>query len=212
MSSRPEGVLEEWYAKGRLVGGIGSEPLERMFAHAGNYIDVIRELAGDGELSLLDLGSGVGIPGLLLAVESPSLSITLVDSMSRRTKVALEFVAKLGLTERVEVINGRAEDLLASRAGEFDVVVARCFGPPPLLAELSVGFLRSGGLLIVSEPPNAEGVRGARWPASGLKKLGYGLPMFFDREFHFVALMRQAKIVGEPRAYARMIKNPAWKV
>ena len=94
MASRPEGVLEEWYAKGRLVGGIGSEPLERMFAHAGNYIDVIRELAGDGELSLLDLGSGVGIPGLLLAVESPSLSITLVDSMSRRTKVALEFVAK----------------------------------------------------------------------------------------------------------------------
>ena len=212
MAGLPEGVLEEWYAKGKLVGGIGSDPLERILAHARNYIVVIQELAGDGELSLLDLGSGVGIPGLLLAIESPLLRVTLVDSMNRRSKVAAEFVPRFGLSDRVEVVNGRAEDLLPSHAGAFDVAVARCFGPPPLLAELSVGFLRPGGFLVVSEPPNSEDVRSVRWPATGLRKLGFGKAKFFDRDLHFVALKREAIAIAKPRAYSRMVKSPAWKV
>ncbi|MDA8262872.1 MAG: class I SAM-dependent methyltransferase [Actinomycetota bacterium] len=212
MEGLAQGVLDEWYAKGKLVGGIGSDPLERIVAHARNYRAVIRELAGDGELSLLDLGSGVGIPGLLLALDSPLWRVTLLDSMSRRSKVAEEFVPKLGLGARVEVINGRAEELLPKHAGDFEVVVARCFGPPPLLAELSVGFLRPGGILVVSEPPNSEEVRNARWPIGGLRQLGYGKARFFDGDFHFVGIRREKATPAKIRAYARMIKSPAWKV
>ena len=212
MEGVPAGVLEEWYAQGKLVGGIGSDPLERIVAHAMNYISVIRELAGDGELYLLDLGSGVGIPGLLLALESPLWTVTLVDSMNRRSKVASEFILRLGLAQRVVAVNCRAEELLPAHAEEFDVVVARCFGPPPLLAELSVGFLRPGGILVVSEPPNSPEVRNARWPVGGLKRLGYGSAGFFDQDFHFVGIRREKSVLPKSRAYSRLVKSPAWKV
>lgn len=135
--------------------------------HARAYSALI-----EGPRRVLDLGSGGGVPGLVLAVERPDLQLVLVDAAERRAAFLDRAVHELGVGERVTVQRGRAEELArrTDLRGSVEVVVARSFGPPAVTAECAIGFL--GGVddrLLVSEPP--EG--GAdRWPSGPLEELG----------------------------------------
>jgi 16S rRNA (guanine527-N7)-methyltransferase len=119
----------------------------------------------------VDLGSGGGIPGLVLALAASTSTWVLLDASERRTSFLERAVTDLGLTGRVEVCRQRAE--VAGRdpalRGQADVVVARSFGAPAVTAECAAPLLRVGGALIVAEPP---GGNAARWPASDLAMLG----------------------------------------
>ena len=121
----------------------------------------------------LDLGSGAGVPGLVLALQWPSSSWVLLDGSEKRTALLSEAVAHLGVVDRVSVVRGRAEDIGRNPRyrGQFDLVTARSFGPPAATAECGAPFLRLGGALIVSEPPDDT----ARWPAEGVAELGLSL-------------------------------------
>lgn len=119
----------------------------------------------------VDLGSGAGLPGLVLALALPSWRWVLVDAMERRTDPLRDAVGELGLDDRVEVWTGRAEEF-ARRSrwrGAADLVTARGFGPPAVTAECAAPLLGPGGALLVSEPPESDG---GRWPADGLAQLG----------------------------------------
>lgn len=123
---------------------------------------------------VLDLGSGGGLPGLVLATYRPELELTLLEARQRACRFLREALAALELTP-VTVVEARAED--AARRPHlresFDAVVARSFGPPAVTAECAVGFVRTGGRLVVSEPPGDEERDAAeRWPQSGLEELG----------------------------------------
>lgn len=154
-----------------LIGGVLAEQIR----HAERFGTVLEGLQASGSLptpaSGLDLGAGGGLPGLVLARRSASISWVLLDSMRRRTAVLEDHVARLGLGGQVRVVCERAE--AAGRAqvwrGKFDVVVARSFGPAAATAECAAPLLREGGYLAVSEPPESDG---ARWPADGLAPLG----------------------------------------
>lgn len=119
----------------------------------------------------IDLGSGAGIPGLALAGVWPDSRWTLLDAASRRVALMEETVAELGWGDRVTVLHGRAEEWARNPAhrSQYDLVTSRSFGPPATTAECGVGFLRPGGVLAVTEPPNSDG---SRWPAEGLARLG----------------------------------------
>lgn len=120
---------------------------------------------------LLDLGSGGGLPGLVIASRWPVASLVLLDSQRRRTDFLEKAVDQLGLGRQVAVICERAE--LAGREpslrGCFDAVVARSFGPPGVTAECGSPFLQVEGHLVVSEPPVERFVR---WPVAELANLG----------------------------------------
>lgn len=118
----------------------------------------------------LDLGSGAGVPGLVLAVEWPDSTWVLLDAGERRTTVLQQAVIDLGVGSRVTVICGRAEGLGHDPAhrGTYDLVTSRSFGPPAVTAECGAPFLRVGGVLAVTEPPDEQ----PRWPAEGLAELG----------------------------------------
>jgi 16S rRNA (guanine527-N7)-methyltransferase len=129
------------------------------------------ELAlGGPPASFLDLGSGGGVPGLVLACRWPG-QVTLLDANKRRTSFLAEGVSDLGLADRVRIVWGRAEDAGrdASLRAAFDLVVARSFGPPGVTAECAAPLLRPEGVLIVSEPPDPAP---ERWPVPGLTELG----------------------------------------
>jgi len=135
--------------------------------------------AGAGRV--LDLGSGGGVPGLVLADAQPTLRLVLLDSAVRRCRFLRQVAAELNLVDRVEVVEARAEIAARDPAwrGSVDVVVARSFGAPAVTAECAVGFLRLGGCLVVSEPPGpgvspATSAAPGRWPAAGLAELGLG--------------------------------------
>jgi len=129
---------------------------------------------------VVDLGSGGGIPGLVLAAEwagggVDGVALALVDANQRRVAFLRRAVRMLGFGN-VQVVHQRGEELgrdLAWR-GRVGLVVARSFGPPAVLAECAAPLLRVGGHLLVSEPPDSsqEDPAAARWPEAGLRQLG----------------------------------------
>ena len=146
--SRLAPVLDE----ARAAGLLGPEPVERHVRHG-------RVLAGRVEppTAFLDLGSGAGVPGLVLALAWPDARGTLLDSSERRTAFCGRAIDRLGLTGRVRVVRARAEEAGRDPAlrEQFDLVTARSFARPAVTAECAAPFLCLGGRLLVSEPPDA---------------------------------------------------------
>ena len=103
--------------------------------------------------SVIDLGSGAGLPGIVIAILVPDARVVLLEPMARRAAFLEECVAELGLGNAT-VRRGRAEDL----AGELtaDVVVARAVAPMQRLAGLALGLTRPGGLVLALKGAGAE--------------------------------------------------------
>lgn len=93
-----------------------------------------------------DVGSGAGLPGMVLAIVRPDLEFVLIESLLRRAEFLIEVVAELGLTN-VTVRRDRAEECSDLR-GSFDVVVARAVAPLIRLLPATSGLLRPGGRLL----------------------------------------------------------------
>ena len=101
---------------------------------------------------LIDLGSGAGLPGVVLAILRPDLRVTLMEPMARRTAFMAECVAELGL-EHVDICRGRAEDMAGDK--QADVVTSRAVARLGRLAELSAGICRPGGLVLAIKGTSA---------------------------------------------------------
>lgn len=100
-----------------------------------------------------DLGTGAGLPGIVLAMLRPELTVTLVEPLLRRTTFLDEVVTDLGL-ERCEVVRGRAEELHGKR--HFDVVASRALAPLGRLLGWSVPLLAPGGSVLAMKGSRAE--------------------------------------------------------
>lgn len=162
-------VLEE----ARRRGFLGPGPVEAHLDHAAGYAAALETDAGPewAPARAADLGSGAGLPGLPLALWFAATRWTLVEASVRRAAFLRAAVRQLGLDDRISVAEERAEVIGRAPAyrGSFDLVVARSFGPPAVLAECAAPLLRTGGRAVVSEPPGGEP---ERWPALGLAPLG----------------------------------------
>jgi 16S rRNA (guanine527-N7)-methyltransferase len=174
MTDRDPGVLLDVLEDARELGLLGPGPVARQYEHALDLAQGIGEVDG----RVLDLGSGGGLPGLVLFDVWPEATGVLLDAQRRRCEFLARALSTLDLTARVAVECGRAEVLARDERlrGSFDLVVARSFGPPAVTAECSVAFLRSGGALVVTEPPAADEAT-TRWEQSGLTALGFGAPL-----------------------------------
>ncbi len=193
--------LEEVLERSKALGFLGPGDIEPQITHARAWLNV---LGPDDRV--LDLGSGGGLPGLVLAHDRPDLALTLLDSQVKRCNFLAAAVVWLDRSE-VQVVCGRAETL-AHEPGlraTFDVVVARSFGAPAVTAECGVGFLRQGGALWVSEPPDAE--QDSRWPADGLLELGLELgPVSTTGMVHLQALRASSLC---PQRFPRVVGRPS---
>jgi len=95
--------------------------------------------------TVCDIGSGAGLPGLVLGIARPDLTVTLVEPLLRRTTYLAEVVSELGL-DNVEVYRGRAEELHRSRS--FDVVTSRAVAPLARLLAWSMPLVGPQGVLV----------------------------------------------------------------
>lgn len=110
--------------RGVRFGLIGPREAERIWdRHILNSL-AVADLIPEGS-TMVDVGSGAGLPGIPLAIARPDLSVTLLESMLRRTTFLDTVVPELGLSERVRVVRARAED----HREPYDVVVARAVAP-----------------------------------------------------------------------------------
>ena len=110
--------------------------------------------------TVCDIGSGAGLPGLVVAIARPDLGITLVEPLLRRTTFLEEAVQELALTN-VEVVRGRADALHGSRT--FDVVTSRAVAPLDRLLEWSMPLVAPTGALVAMKGSNVgEEIEAAR--------------------------------------------------
>jgi 16S rRNA (guanine527-N7)-methyltransferase len=105
--------------------------------------------------SVVDVGSGAGLPGIVLAVARPDLRITLVEPLARRTAFLSEVVTTLGLDATVTVVRGRAEDLAGGPLVAADVVTARAVAPLDRLAGWCLPLTAIGGRLLALKGASA---------------------------------------------------------
>ena len=129
--------------RGVQRGLLGPREVPRLWDRHLLNCAVVADLIEQRRGTLLDLGSGAGLPGLVLAMVLPDVTVTLLEPMERRCRFLTECVTELGLAN-VSVLRGRAEDVTL----RTDVVTARAVAPLPRLAELAMGVVRPGGMVL----------------------------------------------------------------
>ena len=196
----PSPPLLEVLERARRLGVLGPGPVLDHVDHAQGFVVALEGLAPGSQV--LDLGSGGGVPGLIIAEARPDLRLVLLDSLERRVALLAEAVRTLGWQERVGTELARAEDLgrIPAWRGSMDAVTARSFGPPATVAECAAPFLRVGGVLVVSEPPGEVD----RWPAEGLTLLG-----LVDEGSPAPGMRRLRQTSECPEGYPRRVGLPA---
>lgn len=104
--------------------------------------------------SVLDVGSGPGLPGLVLAILDPSLDVTLIDSNGKKVRFQRQAVMELGLTN-VTPVQARVEDQ-QTLDGRFEQVISRAFASLPDFIALSQAWLADGGQWLAMKGPAVE--------------------------------------------------------
>lgn len=130
--------------RGELLGLIGPLELPRLWTRHVLNSAVMAPLLESGT-QVADIGTGGGMPGLVLAIVRPDVTFRLIEPMERRCAWLTEQVERLGLTN-VEVLRGRAEEY--HDAFEVDVVTARAVTALRKLIPITVPLLRDGGQTI----------------------------------------------------------------
>ncbi|WP_026918086.1 16S rRNA (guanine(527)-N(7))-methyltransferase RsmG [Gordonia shandongensis] len=144
--------LAEGYAaalndEGVLRGLIGPRELPQLWTRHILNCAVVSEVI-DRDATVIDIGSGAGLPGLPLAIARPDLPVTLIEPLLRRTTFLDEMVDALGLTN-VTVVRGRAEEkAVLQRVEPADVVTSRAVAPLERLTKWSAPLIGVDGRLV----------------------------------------------------------------
>lgn len=199
-------VLRQVLEDARTAGFLGPGPIEPHLRHAEGFAEAAEAALPHDPSAFADLGTGGGVPGLVLALRWPGSSGILVDSNQRRCAALRDAVERMGIADRIEVVEERAEGV--GRSGylraSFDLVTARSFAEPAVTAEIASGLVKIGGVLVVSEPPEPDD---RRWPVEGLADLGFGPAELAVRiGAHFAVV---AKVGSTPDRYPRGVGRPA---
>ena len=163
--------LEAVLADAQRLGMLGDRPISEVIKHARAFVRALPPAVQ----RVIDLGSGGGVPGLVVAVERPALRVTLVDRRQRRTDFLERAVRRLGLADRCQVWCCDVEEVVRrldrpeSGLSPWDAVISRGFGPPRTTALLARRLITPSGVIVISEPPSELG---DRWPSDVLCQLG----------------------------------------
>lgn len=140
-------MLVEWNGFMNLTAITEYE--EVMKKHFVDSVSLIKAYDVTKSVSVIDIGTGAGFPGLALKIAFPNLELTLLDSLNKRIQFLNEVIEKLALTE-IETIHGRAEDY--ARPGKlrekYDLCVSRAVANLSTLSEYCLPFVKKGGFFI----------------------------------------------------------------
>jgi 16S rRNA (guanine527-N7)-methyltransferase len=146
-----ERFVEMLATDGLERGLIGPREVDRLWERHVLNCALLLDGIDDGARTLADVGSGAGLPGVVLAIARPDLEITLIETMQRRATWLEEVSSALGL--ELEVVRARAEDLHGERT--FDVVTARAVAALDKLAKWTLPLVAEGGELLALKGSSA---------------------------------------------------------
>lgn len=171
---RYQALLEDWNTRMNLTGDAAFETvLDRHISDCLAALQVPEAFPANARV--IDVGSGAGFPGMVLAIARPDLRFTLLDSLNKRITFLDAVIQELGLAN-VETLHARSED--AARdiklREKFDIAAARAVSSLPVLYELLLPFVRIGGKTVCYKGPAAEEELPPAKKAAAL--LGGGVP------------------------------------
>jgi 16S rRNA (guanine527-N7)-methyltransferase len=187
-----------------------------MLDHIADSLSCFLSGVFEGARTLVDVGSGGGLPGVPLAIVEQDLRVTLVEATGKKTRFLNQAIDDLGLTN-VAVSNTRVEELGQQEAyrGAYDVATARALARLSVVAEYCVPLLRVGGCLIsmkgrLDEYEITQGRSAAEQLGAEVEKIIRVplLPQVGDKERHLVVVR---KVRETPGRYPRSVGVPAKK-
>ncbi|WP_084010703.1 16S rRNA (guanine(527)-N(7))-methyltransferase RsmG [Pseudofrankia sp. DC12] len=129
-------------------GLIGPRETERLWDRHLLNCALLAEVVGP-DVTVVDVGSGAGLPGVPLALARPDLRVVFLEPMERRCVFLREVVEALGATSRMSVLRGRAPDVGMGRDGlRWDVAVARAVAPLERLGGMLLPVVQPGGVML----------------------------------------------------------------
>jgi 16S rRNA (guanine527-N7)-methyltransferase len=152
-------LLIKWNSQHRMIGS--NAPLsivENLFLDSLLFLHVIPNAVR----SLVDIGSGAGLPGLPMKIVRPEIRTLLVESKQRRASFLKTAVRELGLSD-IEVLSDRVLTAPDGWRKTFDAAVARCAGNTDSTIRLAMEFVRAGGPVVLSGPPTQRGTSQGRY-------------------------------------------------
>ena len=134
-----------------------TDPEQAARLHMLDSAALLRCAGFSGEKTLLDVGTGAGLPGLPLKILVPSLQVTLLDSLGKRVDWLNEVCARLGL-EGIQAVHARAEEQALQKGwrDSFDLVTARAVAQLRLLGELCLPFVKVGGVFLAMKTTDSD--------------------------------------------------------
>ncbi len=147
-------LLVEWNEKINLTAITEEDDI--VIKHFIDSLTLLPHFKKD-PLSLIDVGTGAGFPGIPLKISRENLNVTLLDSLDKRIKFLNEVGQALKL-KGIRAIHGRAEDMgvKPEHRERYDVAVARAVAALPVLSEYCLPFVKPGGLFIAMKGPDGE--------------------------------------------------------
>lgn len=139
-------ALVEWNKKINLTSI--TEEKDVYLKHFYDSLTLFKEYDLTKDVSLCDVGTGAGFPGIVLKIVFPNLKITLVDSLQKRLKF-LDYVIKLLDLKDVELVHERMEDYSKQNEEKFDIITSRAVAKTKILVEISFKALKISGHLIL---------------------------------------------------------------
>ncbi|MBE6144606.1 MAG: 16S rRNA (guanine(527)-N(7))-methyltransferase RsmG [Firmicutes bacterium] len=138
-------LLVEWNQKINLTAIIEKEQV--YLKHFYDSLTLNKVIDLDQELTLVDVGTGAGFPGIVLKIAFPKLKITLLDSLNKRIEFLKLVIKELDLKD-IEAIHARSEDYAKENREKYDLATARAVAPLNILLEYIVPMLKEGGFFL----------------------------------------------------------------
>ena len=134
-----------------------TDPEGILIKHFEDSLRLLPYLPQEKEITLADVGTGAGFPGVVLLIARPELHLTLIEATEKKLRFLQELLAQLALS--AELHHGRAEEAGRDRAfrERFDVVTARAVAPLPSLAEYCLPLVKTGGRFLAMK--SAQGAQ-----------------------------------------------------
>lgn len=165
------------------------------------------------ELTLADIGTGAGFPGLVLKIVYPNLKAILIEPIGKRCKFLQSVIDRLELKD-IYVVNERAEDAVKKYRESFDIVTARAVASLNILSEICVPFVKINGLFIALKGSSYQEEIDNACQAVGklkvklTKKVLLELPLKLGERSILVYKKTESTPNIYPRLYAKIKKNP----
>jgi len=144
---------------------LGRAPIADTVEHSRAFLAPLFDISG----TVVDLGSGGGVPGLVIAWMRPDVKVVLVDRRATRTDHLQRLVHRLDREGQITVLTTEAASLPQLLEGPANAVVARSFGSPASVLKTAAMLLAGDGVIVVSEPPESTA---ERWPGVLLVRFG----------------------------------------